>query len=122
MKNFIYAASGVDAYLAACPPDAAALLQKIRRSILKAAPEAEEKISYQVPYYKYKGALVCFAWYPGHCSFFVVNKQILADMAEDLKGFRTSGTTIHFSPEHPLPLSLVRKIVLRRVKENQGRV
>ena len=119
MKNAT--APDVDAYLQACPPDAAAVLQKIRATILKAAPAAEEKISYQVPYYKYKGALVCFACYARHCSFFVVNKQILIDLADELKTFKTSGTTIHFSPEHPLPLALVRKIVLRRVKENEGR-
>jgi uncharacterized protein YdhG (YjbR/CyaY superfamily) len=114
-------AKSVDAYLKKLPSDQRAALEKIRAVIKAAAPEAEELISYHIPMYKYFGHLVCFAAYEGHCSFYVVNKKILTDFAKELSAYKVSGTTVHFSPTDPLPLSLVKKIVRRRMKENEGK-
>lgn len=115
-------AQTVDEYLSAVPAPQRALLQKVRQAIRAAAPKAEELISYQVPTYKYKGPLVVFAAFPKHCSLIVISPTILKMFAEELAEFKTAGRTIHFSPEHPLPLSLVKKIVKVRLKENEERV
>ena len=79
-------------------------------------------ISYQIPTYKHEGPLVHFAAFENHCSFVVVTKSIISAFKKELEPFKTSGTTIHFSPEKPLPASLVRKIVKARLKENEERL
>ena len=110
----------VDAYLQALPDPERITLESLRQTIRRAAPQAEEGISYQIPTYKYKGALVHFAAFKDHCSFFVVNKEILKLFDAELKSFTTSGTTIHFTPTHPVPASLVKRIVALRIKQNEG--
>ncbi len=112
----------VDDYLRALPERVRVALEKLRQTILAAAPKAEEIISYKIPTYKYHGALVHFAAFEEHCSFFVVNKNILKTFNKELQSYKTSGTTIHFTPEVPLPASLVKKIVSIRIKENEDRI
>ena len=108
----------VDEYLQALPDDKRVLLEKIRKVIKAAAPQAEEFISYQMPAYKYKGVLVYFGAFTNHCSLFA-GKQVVKDFSTELKSFETSGATIHFTPDHPLPASLVQKIVKKRLQENE---
>ena len=109
----------VDAYLRALPPAERTAFERLRRAIRAAAPKAEEVISYQIPTYKYMGPLVSFAAFRGHCSLYVVDKDILEKFGRQLQAFWTSGTTIHFSPDHPLPTGLVQAIVTSRVKKNE---
>ncbi|HEY0677264.1 MAG TPA: DUF1801 domain-containing protein [Chitinophagaceae bacterium] len=111
----------VDEYLNALPDDVRITLEQLRQTIRTAAPKAEEVISYQIPTYKYKGALVHFAAFKDHCSFFGVSKDIISIFAKELEPFKAAGTTIHFSPQKPLPSSLVKKMVKARVKENEER-
>jgi uncharacterized protein YdhG (YjbR/CyaY superfamily) len=111
----------VDTYLTSVPPDLRAVLQKLRKTIKSAAPQAEEVISYQMPAYKYKGVLVYFAAFKNHCSFFPASKSILKIFESELKRFEASGATIHFTVEKPLPAALVRKIVKARIKQNEER-
>lgn len=113
-------ARDIDAYLAALPQEARVALEKLRKAIRAAAPKAEEVISYQIPTFKYHGPLVFFAAFRNHYSFYVVNKSILETFAAELKPFKTSGTTIHFSTDHPLPATLVKKIVRARMEENEA--
>jgi uncharacterized protein YdhG (YjbR/CyaY superfamily) len=109
----------VDEYLQPLAPAVKEALGKLRKAIKAATgPRAEEVISYQIPMYKKDGALVGFAAFPKHCSFFVVSKDILKLFSDELKEFDTSGTTIHFSPEQPLPSSLVSRIVKHRLQQN----
>ena len=115
-------AKNVDEYLNTLPQDVRATLEDLRKTIKASAPMAEEVISYQIPTYKYQGALVHFMAAKNHCSFFVVNKSILEKFKDELKDYDTSGTTIHFTAENPLPLKLVEKIVMERVKENELRI
>jgi len=114
-------ARDVDAYLATLPEDMQAILENLRRAIKAAAPTAEEVISYQIPTYKYHGPLVHFVARKTYCSFIVVTQAILETFKSELEDYDTSGTTIHFSPEKPLPASLVKKIVKARMKENEAR-
>lgn len=112
-------AKNVDEYLDNLPPKVKETLENIRSEIKKAAPMAEEVISYRIPTYKYKGALVHFMAHEKYCSFFVVNKSILELFKDELKDFETSGTTIHFTVEKPLPLNIVERIVKERIRQNE---
>jgi uncharacterized protein YdhG (YjbR/CyaY superfamily) len=113
-------AKDVDTYLFSAPPKIRAVLGNLRQAIKAAAPKAEEIISYQIPTYKYHGPLVHFMARESHCSFITVNKEVLAEFKSALEDFDVSGTTIHFTPEHPLPAALVKKIVKARVAENES--
>jgi uncharacterized protein YdhG (YjbR/CyaY superfamily) len=115
-------AKDINAYLAAVPQDVRIVLEKLRKTIKAAAPKAEETISYQIPTFKYLGPLVFFAAFKCHCSFFVASKAIIKTFGSELEPFDTAGTTIHFSAEHPLPATLVKKIVKARIKENELRM
>jgi uncharacterized protein YdhG (YjbR/CyaY superfamily) len=114
-------AKDINAYLRKVPPGPRAALNELRRMIRSAAPGAEEGISYGIPVFKYHGPLVFFAAFRDHCSLFAVGKSILKTFDTQLKPFRSAGTTIHFSPEKPLPAALVRKIVKARMEENEMR-
>jgi len=113
-------AQDVDEYLAAVPGKERAVLEELRQTIRTAAPMAEEVISYRIPTYKYHGPLVFFAAFKDHCSFYVVNKLILERFSSELMPYAISGTTIHFSADHPLPATLVEEIVKVRIEENEA--
>jgi uncharacterized protein YdhG (YjbR/CyaY superfamily) len=115
------AADTVSRYLRRLPPRHRAVLSRLRATILAAAPGAEESISYGMPAYKLNGALVYFAAFKDHCSFFPANRGTLAQFEKELLPFDTSGGTIRFLPDRPLPSSLVRRIVRARVRENAQR-
>lgn len=121
-KTSRVAAKDVDEYLRLLPKPVRTVLEDLRKTIQAAAPAAEEVISYQIPMYKYKGPLVCFAAFKNHCSFYVVKKSILSSFTKELQAYETSGTTIHFTPDSPLPSALVRKIVKLRIKQNEARL
>lgn len=114
-------AKDVDAYIAAAPAKMQKALRAMRAAVRAAAPAAEETISYGMPAYKYRGQLVFFAAFEEHCSFFPGSKGILRTFRRELKPFDASVGTIRFTPGKPLPAALVRKIVKRRVEENEMR-
>ncbi len=116
MQNF----KSVEEYLKVQPADVRAALEKLRAQIKAAAPNAEESISYGMPAYKYKGALVYFGAFKDHCSFFPGSSSILANK-EGLKGYKVAKGTIQFTPEKPLPVALIKSIVKERVLENETR-
>ena len=107
----------VDDYLALQPVPVREVLEQLRHTIRKAAPKAEEVISYQMPGYKLNGMLVYFAAFKTHCSFFP-GSRIVKSMKEELKGFKTATGTIQFTIDHPIPATLVRKMVKARIAEN----
>ena len=74
-----------------------------------------------MPAYKYLGFLVFFAAFKNHCSFFVASPSLTKKLGDELSPYETSGGTIHFTPEKPLPAALVKKIVMARIKENELR-
>lgn len=111
-------AKDIDAYIKTAPREARTLLERLRRTIKTAAPGAEEGISYRIPVFKYHGPLVYLAAFENHCSLFVPGKAIVASFSVELRGYDISGATIRFTPDHPLPASLVRKIVKAKVHAN----
>lgn len=111
----------VDEYLRGLPDDQRKVLKQLREIIKATAPEAEELISYHMPGYNYHGPLVYFAAYKKHCSLFAVSKKIIKQFEKELEPFRTTTSTLHFTPEKPLPAALVKKIVKLRMKENEAK-
>jgi uncharacterized protein YdhG (YjbR/CyaY superfamily) len=107
----------IDQYLARVPDDKRRALAKLRKDIKAAAPRAEECISYRIPAFRLDGrVLVWFHAAAKHCSFFPGAYPIQACKTA-LKKYVTSKGTIRFSPDEPLPASLVKKLVNARISD-----
>jgi uncharacterized protein YdhG (YjbR/CyaY superfamily) len=111
------AASDVDEYISRQPLAFATVLEKLRQTIRKAAPKADEVISYHMPAYKWKGILVYFAAYKNHIGFYPTGSGIAA-FKKELSRYEGSKGTVRFPIDKPLPLGLISKIVKFRMKEN----
>jgi uncharacterized protein YdhG (YjbR/CyaY superfamily) len=110
----------IDEYLASVKPDQRAALQKLRQTIHAAASTAEECISYGIPAFRLNGrSLVFFGAWANHCSFYPGSSSTLKKFQSDLKRFQITKGTIRFSPDNPLPLALVKKLVKARMAENR---
>jgi uncharacterized protein YdhG (YjbR/CyaY superfamily) len=110
-------AKTVEEYLAGVPKPARSTLKKMRAVIRSAVPaEAIETISYGIPTFEYKGSLVWFAAFSGHCSLFP-SAAVLHEFKDELTVFKTSKGTIRFPIDKPLPVALVSKLVKARVKQ-----
>lgn len=107
----------VDEYIAMQPKNVQPVLEKIRQVIRKAAPKAEESISYQMPGYKQEGPLVYFGAFKDHYSLFPTSTPVKV-FADQLKKYKSSKGTIQFSYDEPLPVKLITDIVKFKVKEN----
>jgi uncharacterized protein YdhG (YjbR/CyaY superfamily) len=107
----------VEEYLARVSEPARGTLKKLRAIIRTAVPrEATEVISYGIPMFKYKGALVWFAAFSDHCSLFPT-AAIIEKFKNDLRGYKTSKRTIHFPLDKPPPAVLIKKIVRTRAAQ-----
>lgn len=111
----------VDEYLTNVSPKFRTALQRLRRIIQAAAPDAEEVISYRLPAFRKNGILVYYAAFKDHCSFFVGSARVRHEFSAELKSFEGGKGTFHFTPDKPLPADLVRRIVKARVAENATR-
>jgi uncharacterized protein YdhG (YjbR/CyaY superfamily) len=109
--------SSVDEYIAVFPPATQSILQELRQTIKKAAPQAEEVISYNMPGYKLNGMLVWYAGYKNHIGFYPKPSGLKA-FEKELSGYKSSKGAVQFPIDKPMPLSLVTKIVKMRIKEN----
>ena len=110
----------IDEYLATAKPDQRRTLAKLRKTIRAIAPKAEECISYGIPAFRLNGSpLVFFGAWANHCSFYPCSSKTLKNFRSDLKAFQITKGTIRFSPDNPLPLALVKKLVKARMAENR---
>jgi uncharacterized protein YdhG (YjbR/CyaY superfamily) len=108
----------IDEYLAGLSPENRTALQKVRRAVHAAAPEAEECISYGMPAFRLNGKLIAgFKAAANHCSFHPMSGDTVATLKADLAGYDTSRGTIRFSARAGLPATLVRKLVKTRIAE-----
>jgi len=107
----------IDEYIQTFPEEVQIILEKMRQTIRKAAPEAEEAISYQIPTFKLNGNLVHFAAFKNHVSFFPTARGVEA-FKKELSRFKGSRGTVQFPLGRPVPYDLVRKITVFRRKEN----
>jgi len=107
----------IDEYIITFPKDIQKILEQVRQTIKKAAPDANEAISYQIPTFKLNGNLVHFAAFKNHIGFYPGSKAIEI-FQKDLKSYKSSKGAVQFPIDKPMPLSLIQKIVKRKVKEN----
>ncbi len=108
----------IDEYIKTFPTDVQSILEKMRQTIKKAAPEAVEAISYQIPTFKLNGKnLVHFAAYKNHIGFYPTSSGIEA-FKKELSSYKGAKGSVQFPIEDQIPYDLVIKIVIFRVKEN----
>lgn len=108
----------VDEYIATFPEDVRAILEKVRETIRKAAPQADEGIGYQMPAYRLHGPLVYFAAWKDHWALYPANGSLVEAFAEELKPYEVAKGTIRFPHGRPVPVRLIRAIVKHRSAEN----
>ena len=118
MKSKKTGFTSMDEYIAACPEDSQSLLQKIRKTIKTIAPDAKEKISYQIAAFELNGKnLVHFAGWKSHVSMYPTPEGTAAFNKAIAKYAGGKGTT-KFALDEPLPLKLIGQIVKFRVADN----
>ncbi len=120
MTNERTAPKNIDEYITGFSKDVQEKLEKIRMTIRKAAPDAQEKISYQIPTFYLKGNLVHFAGFKDHISFFPTSSG-RENFKNELSVYKGAKGTVRFPLDEPIPYDLISKIVEFRVKENLGR-
>jgi len=107
----------IDAYIKTFPKDVQHILEEMRQTIRKAAPQAVETISYQMPTFKLEGkGLVYFAAFKNHIGFYPIPSGIEA-FEEELSRYKQGKGSVQFPINQPVPFDLVRRIVRFRVKE-----
>jgi uncharacterized protein YdhG (YjbR/CyaY superfamily) len=109
--------SSIDAYIATFPKDVQEILEALRATIRAAAPDAEEKISYQMPTFALNGNLVHFAVLKNHIGFYPTSSGIEA-FKQELSPYAGTKGAVRFPITQPLPLDLISRIVHFRVAEN----
>jgi uncharacterized protein YdhG (YjbR/CyaY superfamily) len=112
--------TSIDEYIATFPEDIQKILSELRATIRAAAPEAEEKISYQMPTFAQKGNVVHFAALKNHIGFYPTPSGIEA-FRDELSIYQGTKGAIRFPIDKPLPLDLISRITKFRVAENLKR-
>jgi uncharacterized protein YdhG (YjbR/CyaY superfamily) len=110
----------IDEYIKTFPTEIQRILEKMRRSIHEAAPEATEEISYQMPTFKLNGNLVYFAAFKNHIGFYPTPSGT-GSFQKELSPYKGGKGSVRFPLDKPIPYDLVKKIVAFRVKENESK-
>ncbi len=110
----------IDEYIAGFPPEVQAILEKVRKTIRTAAPDAEEAIKYQMPTFALKGNLVHFAAFKNHVGFYPAPTGI-EEFKNELSVYQGGKGSVQFPLDKPIPFALISRIVKYRVKENLAR-
>jgi uncharacterized protein YdhG (YjbR/CyaY superfamily) len=117
MKTSPAAPKDIDEYIAGFPEDVQEILQKIRMTIRKAAPEAEETIKYRMPTFTLNGNLVHFAAFKHHIGLYPVPRAI-ETFKEELSSYKGAKGSVQFPLDEPIPYDLISRIVEFRVANN----
>jgi len=120
MKTKRIAAQTIDDYIAGFPSEVQEILQKIRKTIRKVAPDAEETINYQIPTFTLRWNLVHFAAYDKHIGFYPTPTGI-EKFKSELSAYEGAKGSVKFPLDKAIPFDLITKIVRFRVKENLER-
>jgi uncharacterized protein YdhG (YjbR/CyaY superfamily) len=108
----------VDRYIAEKPVSAQIVLKKVRGTIRKALPQAEEVISYKIPAYRLHGGIVLFfAGWKQHYSLYPAGERLVAAFKDELAPYKISKGTIRFPLSEPVPIRLIQRIAKFRTKE-----
>lgn len=116
MKTDQASPENIDQYIVGFPPDVQKILQKVRSTIQKAAPDAEEAIKYGIPTFVLHGNLVHFGAFQEHIGFYPTPSGIVA-FKDELSVYPSAKGSVQFPLDKPIPFSLISKIVEFRVKE-----
>ena len=109
--------TSIDEYISTFPEDVQKILEEIRATIKAAAPEAEEKISYQMPTFFLKGNLIHFAAYKNHIGIYPTPNGI-ESFKKELSKYKGAKGSVRLPIDEPMPLKLIARIVKFRVAEN----
>ena len=121
MKSKKVTFSSIDEYIGSFPKNVQTIMHQLRATIKSAAPEAGEKISYNMPTFTLNGTyLVYFAGWKNHIAFYGAPKGN-AEFQEDLSSYESGAGTLQFPYSQPMPLDLITKIVKFRAAENLKR-
>jgi uncharacterized protein YdhG (YjbR/CyaY superfamily) len=110
----------IDGYLEGVPENRRQALKDLRKKILSIIPEAQECISYRMPAFRVNGMVVAgFAATTKGCSYFPFSGSTLKTLGPLVSRYEQTKSSLHFSPEVPLPLTLVRKLIKTRIAETK---
>jgi len=109
----------VDEYISAAPAEARAKLEEVRAVIKEVAPTAVEGISYQIPFYDYKGKLAWFGLQKRHIGLYI-RPPVIEEHKDDLHGYKTTISAVHLPLDKKIPVPLVKKLVKARMKINDA--
>jgi len=119
MKTARRAAKDIDEYIDRFPEDVQNVLHKIRALINEVVPDAEEKISYQIPTFTLNGSyLIYFAGFKNHVSVYPAPRGT-APFKKELAAYEGGKGTVRFPLDQPIPYGLIKRIVKFKVKENK---
>ena len=113
--------NSIEEYIQQFCPEVREKLIKIRKVIKEAAPEAEEKISYQMPAFAQQGILVYFAAFKNHIGFYPTASGVEA-FQEELSRYKGGKGSVQFPLDQPIPYELISRIVKYKVAENLGKL
>jgi len=114
------APTSIDAYIAAFPPQIQSILESLRATIKKAAPGAEESISYRIPTFKLHGVVAHFAAFKNHIGFYPPVRGD-ARLQKAVSHYAGEKGNLKFPIDQPIPYGLIEKIVKLKVKQNSPR-
>lgn len=109
--------NSIDEYIAIFPEETQKILKEVRAVIQAAAPQAKEKISYQMPTFALEGNLVHFAAYKSHIGFYPAPRGI-EEFKDELSQYKGAKGSVQFPLDKPMPYDLMRRIVVFRVADN----
>jgi len=111
-------AEEVDEYLRGVDEPKRSTLEALRRTILEIVPDAEQVISYRVPAFRVSGKTIAgFAAFKEHLSYLPFSGSVLGQLADRLKGYTMTKSSLHFPVDRPLPTSLVSDLIAVRLAE-----
>jgi uncharacterized protein YdhG (YjbR/CyaY superfamily) len=113
-------AKDMDEYISGFPPDVQKLLQKIRSTIRKAAPKAEEAIKYQIPAFVLNGNLIFFAGFKNHIGIYPAPRDV-PEFKKELAAYKGNKGTLQLPLDKPVPVDLITRITKYLVKRSQER-
>jgi uncharacterized protein YdhG (YjbR/CyaY superfamily) len=110
----------IDAYLSRLPAGKRTALDRLRKTIRSIVPRAEECFSYGMPAFRLDGAVVAgFQATSKGCSYYPFSGTTQQTLATDLRDYSRTKSAVHFTPEEPLPATLVRKLLKARIAETR---
>jgi uncharacterized protein YdhG (YjbR/CyaY superfamily) len=112
-------AADVNAYIESAPKEVQERLRRIRAAIKEVAPDAEERISYGMPYYDYKGRLIYFGASKKHIGLYIPTPTLEEHKAE-LSDYETTNATLRLPLDKELPIGLIKKLVKARMQKNEA--